>query len=471
MSAERGTPSSNCRTSCEVLQALHRRRRESGFHPPARVVSMLRDRFHLPLTDLHAAVPANATGADRRSSSPCGPRPARNRPNGLWTSWSTASASIRIATRRAVSGRLNFEKCWHRISTLFSRLAGFDFFHSAATWDALPTHTLRFAEVLSKIYASNFGIGELLYLFHRGRSPGWRRSVRAAESQRGAWISRSACRTTTTATPFGSCAGNCWIRTFRKKTSTTGPGAAIQLRCVTSSTTIPRKSLPSESTSSPAFWRNPDIRWTTPSAVSPQACLPPTPWRRCGMLRRRAVPLRRAAQQLWTQLPLVDEETIEQLTACAACRTRAGRYTGARTAPVSRALEVRSCIAACSLSCKPRTPGQLLDGFFVNQRKLGPSAARRRRSGTARRANNSTSAPRWSAASRPAAKRRLALSHRMSGFLQNAGEEVLSEGSDFRGIVVELVTQRSLDAAPGQWCSSSSGMCVSNNFRRSFQRE
>ncbi|GCE06809.1 neuraminidase-like domain-containing protein [Dictyobacter aurantiacus] len=46
-----------------------------------------------------------------------------------------------------------------------SLLAGFDPTRSADTWHALPTHTLRFAEVLSKIYASEFSVGEILYLF------------------------------------------------------------------------------------------------------------------------------------------------------------------------------------------------------------------------------------------------------------------------------------------------------------------
>ncbi|HWL88267.1 MAG TPA: hypothetical protein VNO21_20830, partial [Polyangiaceae bacterium] len=46
-----------------------------------------------------------------------------------------------------------------------SRLAGFDDTVAERTWHALPTHTLRFAEVLSKIYASHFTVGEILYLF------------------------------------------------------------------------------------------------------------------------------------------------------------------------------------------------------------------------------------------------------------------------------------------------------------------
>ena len=46
-----------------------------------------------------------------------------------------------------------------------SRLMGFDPDMAAATWRVHPTHTLRFAEVLAKIYASDFGVGELLFLF------------------------------------------------------------------------------------------------------------------------------------------------------------------------------------------------------------------------------------------------------------------------------------------------------------------
>ena len=46
-----------------------------------------------------------------------------------------------------------------------SRLAGFDPGAATDTWQALPTHTLRFAEVLSKIYASRFTVGEILFLF------------------------------------------------------------------------------------------------------------------------------------------------------------------------------------------------------------------------------------------------------------------------------------------------------------------
>ena len=46
-----------------------------------------------------------------------------------------------------------------------SRLAGFDPDSTTGSWHAYPTNTLRFAEVLSKVYASRFTVGELIYLF------------------------------------------------------------------------------------------------------------------------------------------------------------------------------------------------------------------------------------------------------------------------------------------------------------------
>jgi hypothetical protein len=46
-----------------------------------------------------------------------------------------------------------------------SRLAGFDPDTPGDSWHARPTHTLRFAEVLGKIHASDFTVGEILFLF------------------------------------------------------------------------------------------------------------------------------------------------------------------------------------------------------------------------------------------------------------------------------------------------------------------
>lgn len=46
-----------------------------------------------------------------------------------------------------------------------SQLAGFDPTIAILSWSANPCSTLRFVEVLCKLYASNFGIGEILYLY------------------------------------------------------------------------------------------------------------------------------------------------------------------------------------------------------------------------------------------------------------------------------------------------------------------
>lgn len=46
-----------------------------------------------------------------------------------------------------------------------SALAGFAPSNPDDTWHTRPTHTLRFAEILEKIYASEFRVGELLFLF------------------------------------------------------------------------------------------------------------------------------------------------------------------------------------------------------------------------------------------------------------------------------------------------------------------
>lgn len=46
-----------------------------------------------------------------------------------------------------------------------SRLVGFDPDSPGREWHARPTHTLRMAEILAKIYASRFGVGEIFFIF------------------------------------------------------------------------------------------------------------------------------------------------------------------------------------------------------------------------------------------------------------------------------------------------------------------
>ncbi|SIO38875.1 hypothetical protein SAMN05444722_1828 [Rhodovulum sp. ES.010] len=58
-----------------------------------------------------------------------------------------------------------FLKILRRNMDPLSRLAGFDPDTPGREWNAHPTHTLRMAELLAKIYASRFQVGELLFLF------------------------------------------------------------------------------------------------------------------------------------------------------------------------------------------------------------------------------------------------------------------------------------------------------------------
>jgi hypothetical protein len=125
---------------------------------------MLRDRFRLKLTG-DEKVPAAATGADRTFllSLWAGPKTKH------WQ-WAVHQLLKGIAyqaecrhkcPRRAAE----FIKLLEANLDPLSRLTGFDPASATDTWQAAPTHTLRFAEILAKIYASNFTVGELLYVF------------------------------------------------------------------------------------------------------------------------------------------------------------------------------------------------------------------------------------------------------------------------------------------------------------------
>jgi hypothetical protein len=125
---------------------------------------MLRDQFRLKLTGRDPPAPG-ATGANRTF---------------LLALWAGPSAAQwQWAVRHLLHGIAYHARCRHEceprapefIKLLednldpLSRLAGFDPALPTDTWHAVPTHTLRYAEVLSKIYASNFSIGEILFLF------------------------------------------------------------------------------------------------------------------------------------------------------------------------------------------------------------------------------------------------------------------------------------------------------------------
>ncbi|MFZ1009277.1 MAG: neuraminidase-like domain-containing protein [Candidatus Sulfotelmatobacter sp.] len=130
---------------------------------------MLRDHFKLPLID-HRDASANATGANRTHLL------------ALWVGngakkWKWAVHQLlegveEHARTRFGCERRSDEHLDHMADNLdaLSRLAGFNpptsTNPSTDTWNSTPACTLRFAEVLAKMCASKFRIGELLYLFN-----------------------------------------------------------------------------------------------------------------------------------------------------------------------------------------------------------------------------------------------------------------------------------------------------------------
>ena len=125
---------------------------------------MLRDDFDLVLTDPEDPPAAASSGAARTH---------------LLAFWEPGAAKFHWALDHLLAqiqqyaiGRYHcpcrppeFLKILRRNLDPLSRLAGFDPDTPGREWHALPTHTLRMAEILAKVYASNFGVGELLFLF------------------------------------------------------------------------------------------------------------------------------------------------------------------------------------------------------------------------------------------------------------------------------------------------------------------
>lgn len=117
---------------------------------------MLCDEFGLPLCE--------------ETSSPC-PNDRTTSPHdwvpilALWSEKTLQSRLARRAVKILLSGieQHGFSKILDDDLCALAELAGFT---SDNTWHSKPTCTLRFAEILSKIYVSPFTVGEILFLFN-----------------------------------------------------------------------------------------------------------------------------------------------------------------------------------------------------------------------------------------------------------------------------------------------------------------
>ncbi len=164
-SCEGGYPFDQLRDICNVLHLFNGSAVNPDFIRQLVAFEMLRDQFRLPLRDRRSPLAAGAVDAERTQIL------------ALWVG--STAAAWQWALDQVIEGVEHHGLCDEPsrrrtpeflkvLSANFdplSRLAGFDPSTPTDTWSALPTHTLRFVEILAKIYASHFTVEEILYLF------------------------------------------------------------------------------------------------------------------------------------------------------------------------------------------------------------------------------------------------------------------------------------------------------------------
>ncbi|WP_144551347.1 neuraminidase-like domain-containing protein [Peribacillus simplex] len=153
------------RDICQVLELFIGANINPDFIRQLVAFQMFRDDFHLSLTDGTAPV-TGTTGAERLHLL------AFWAPGASKSNWAVEHLLYQIQ-QHAIHNydcgcrEPEFIRLIKANLDPLSELAGFrpDPSNPADGWHGHPTHTLRFAEILTKIYASEFGVGELLFLF------------------------------------------------------------------------------------------------------------------------------------------------------------------------------------------------------------------------------------------------------------------------------------------------------------------
>jgi hypothetical protein len=151
------------RDICDVLGLFDGANINPDFIRQLVAFQMFRDDFQLSLTDGTPTAPG-ATGADRLHLL------AFWVPEAAKRNWAVDHLLYQIQqyalnTYHCSCREPEFIKLLKENLDPISALAGFNPSNPTDTWHTQPTHTLRLAEILAKIYASEFRVGELRFLF------------------------------------------------------------------------------------------------------------------------------------------------------------------------------------------------------------------------------------------------------------------------------------------------------------------
>ena len=153
---------------CAVLGLFPGGTINPDFIPQLVAFQILRDELCLPLR--HRPPAPGATGVARTPLLALWSSPAPLVPTGTGRSASCSPGWARTAPSVTRGGKRGPEFIKVLAANLgpLSRLAGFSPSTATDTWHHSPTRTLRFAEVLAKLYASPFSAGDVEYLFTAG---------------------------------------------------------------------------------------------------------------------------------------------------------------------------------------------------------------------------------------------------------------------------------------------------------------
>ena len=208
-------PSRSCATSATCCSCSPAARLNPDFIRQLAAFQMLRDHFRLELADPHDRP---AAARDRRR--PHAAAGALGRPGGDEVGLGGRAQLLRASVVQHAQRR---RCCEHRPASSssglasnldpLSRLAGFDPASATDTWHALPTHTLRFAEMLAKIYASRLPRRRAALPVHRRRRiPDGDDPFPLQDENEALELAARPARRRSASSRSGICAANCWRR-------------------------------------------------------------------------------------------------------------------------------------------------------------------------------------------------------------------------------------------------------------------